>query len=753
MDLGGDDGVNTVDGVDGGDAGYAAAGAATLALLEADPSAPPAGVRETDLTVDQVRAALRLLYGRLTAKPEPGMSLAQIAAERFGVGAQFEADALLPAGRDGLATLYARKRLCMLRLQYHFVRLGLLDIECPEDDHVGEAYRKQFAHLHEALLRLHDCLMTNLMAHKCLDPQWAKDCPVTTDPFGIARFDMAKVEGPRQIFVVFVANQIQKLDLRRYKGELYRQKVLTLAGADGMPQEIRTHAWERYMDVKAFVNQVAPKETHFEMWQHSMTGSVMADTIRHFTEGFEHELPELVPDRKWHAFRNGLYYTGNAKFYAWGHPVITPDVTACKYHDHPFDESVTAVRTDQWYTVPTPKFQKVLHDQLGNIEFVKRDPKTNEPERHTEASAEMTNEKEALEARFDGRAQLPDVKAGDVWVVRSGHKVIRWAYILFGRLLFELNERDCWQVIPFLIGRAGTGKSLILSTICSWFLETDIGIVSNDQQKGFGLETIYNKFLWVSKEVKSDFQVDQAQFQSMITGEEMSIQRKFMTPLQVVWRAPGLLAGNELANWTDNSGSISRRLILFYFNKAIKKSDPMLLSDLKKEMAAILHKCCVAYLAAVKMFGRSDLWGQRPPEFTDPEDNFVLPKYFHDCKAALKRSTHVLEEFLNNKSQITVFGRSKRLGMPWETNGNDNGQPLSFKSLVNAYNKQQEVRGWYWKEDKYRTLFDDYELAVAELTDEDCAAGLNVYGGQAFPKGTKWIWGVRGTAVDADDAF
>ena len=733
-----------------------------LRMLEGDPSALPAGdagegpMRETELGPEDVRGALRLMYSNWTAKPEPGKNMALIAAERFGVGDEFAADELVPSGRDGLAETYDKKRFCLLRLQYHFVRLGLMDVENPEDDHVGESWRKQFAHLHETILRLHDCLLTNLLTHKCLDPQWAKDCPVMLDPFGVTRFDMSKVEGSRQVFVVFVAHQIQKLGLRRYRGELYREKAIAVMGPEGL-REIKTHAWERYKDVKTFVNQVAPKETHFEMWQHSMTGSVMSDTVRHFTEGFEQELPELKPDRHYHSFQNGIYHTARAKFMPYGDPSILPETTSCKYHDHNFDTEILKVPKSQWYAIPTPKFHKILWDQLGDLETTYRDDATGEPMRHTAETAEEFNRLHAAEAEHYGHeARMASV--GDPVIQRCGNQVARWAYILFGRLLFELNHKDCWQVIPFIVGRAGTGKSLILSTISSWFHDTDIGIVSNDQQKGFGLETIYDKFLWLAKEVKHDFAVDQAQFQSMITGEEMSIQAKFKSAVQVVWKAPGLLAGNEVANWSDNSGSISRRLILFYFNKAVKQSNPMLMAELRAEMPLIMHKCCVAYLSAVAWFGKSDLWGDMPAaRQRKPFDVRVLPRYFHDNKEGLKRSTHMLEDFIKNKAQVTLVpsltADGMRRGMPFDSNGK-NGT-LSFKSLANAYFKQQrdgKDGGFQWKEDKYRTVFDDNGITMSALTDEDIKKGENWYNGEQFGKHTKWLWGVVATSVDGGEA-
>lgn len=180
----------------------------------------------------------------------------------------------------------------------------------------------------------------------------------------------------------------------------------------------------------------------------------------------------------------------------------------------------------------------------------------------------------------------------------------------------------------------------------------------------------------------------------------------------------------------------------------------MLMAELRQELPAIMHKCCTAYLSAVAMYGSKDLWGKAPTQ--RPYAEYVLPSYFHENKEALKRTTHLLEDFLKNKTQVRLVPASadpsvKRVGMPFETPGK-NGT-LAFKALANAYFKQQrdgKDGGFQWKEDKYRTVFDDNGIVLGAITEEDMSADLNVYNGERYPKHTKWLWGVVAASV-ADD--
>jgi hypothetical protein len=59
--------------------------------------------------------------------------------------------------------------------------------------------------------------------------------------------------------------------------------------------------------------------------------------------------------------------------------------------------------------------------------------------------------------------------------------VCSWLYVLLGRLLYALNDRDSWQVIPFFKGMASSGKSTIVLKVAKQFFEgVDVGVLSNN---------------------------------------------------------------------------------------------------------------------------------------------------------------------------------------------------------------------------------------------------------------------------------
>jgi hypothetical protein len=118
--------------------------------------------------------------------------------------------------------------------------------------------------------------------------------------------------------------------------------------------------------------------------------------------------------------------------------------------------------------------------------------------------------------------------------------------------------------------------------------------------------------MFISPEVKGDLQLEQAEFQSLVSGEDVSVARKFDTALTIQWKTPGILGGNEVPNWKDNPGSILRRLVTINFGRQIAddQADPHLERKLEAEIPAILCKCLRAYLDYAHKYSDKDIWTQ-----------------------------------------------------------------------------------------------------------------------------------------------
>jgi phage/plasmid-associated DNA primase len=343
----------------------------------------------------------------------------------------------------------------------------------------------------------------------------------------------------------------------------------------------RRHVWEEHGTIFDFVYDCTRKEYNFDMWN-ALTRSHFNhnSAVQYMMHCKDPQFPSLVKDRHLYAFRNGLFHTKQCKFVATdSEACFHTESAACKYFDLAFvDHSGVA----DWYDVPTPSLQYILETQKFSSE------------------------------------------------------VSRWMYVFIGRLMFELNDLDRWQVIPFLKGCAATGKSTILTQVCKRLYDAhDVGVLSNNIEKKFGLSAFATKYLFIAPEVRDDMGLDQAEFQSMVSGEDMCVARKNLTASQMEWKVPGILAGNQVPSWRDTAGSIVRRLVVFSFTQQPPELDTTLGQKLALEMPAIVQKCARAYLQAVRDVGKNNL-------------RSALPEYFAQTTSELQEDVDSVRNFLKS---------------------------------------------------------------------------------------------------------
>jgi hypothetical protein len=413
---------------------------------------------------------------------------------------------------------------------------------------------------------------------------------------GLARFTCMEAEQDLtkyQQLVLYLLNQAHLRGYRRCAGDLFVRKL--------SPDGFDTQAWQRTSSIRDFVHEVTRKEINFAQWCNLTANITNASAVTEYlTSCRDMQLPDLRKDRRVFAFRNGIYITSEDAFVPHGpspvrakSDILRDDTVACKY----FDQDLLIPDASDWYALPTPSLQGILDHQ-----------------------------------NFD-------------------ESVSRWLYVFLGRLLYEVSELDGWQVIPFFKGQAGTGKSTLLMKVCAAFFEAeDVGVLSNNIERKFGLSAIVDKLIFVAPEIKGDLQMEQAEFQSVVSGEACQINIKYKKAETLSkWVVPGALAGNEAPNWVDNAGSVSRRMVIFDFCKRVDNADMELGKKLAAEIPLILLKCNRAYLDAVKKCASDSVWKH-------------LPKYFLQTKQDLVESVNSLESFLSAGSVVVC----KEAYMPME---------------------------------------------------------------------------------------
>ena len=184
-----------------------------------------------------------------------------------------------------------------------------------------------------------------------------------------------------------------------------------------------------------------------------------------------------------------------------------------------------------------------------------------------------------------------------------------------------------------------------MENILKQFYEpADVGILGNNTQKQFALSSVVNKKIVLAPEIKGNWSIDQAQLQSMISGESVLVDIKFKQAVAEKFSSHIAIAGNVAPDFQDNAGSMSRRTVVFPFEYKVKKGDAKLGYKIQKELGYIMQGCNKGYLDAVHKYGASGIWE-------------VLPQLFKETQESLAENTNALTHFL--KSDLVVIGKDK----------------------------------------------------------------------------------------------
>ena len=165
----------------------------------------------------------------------------------------------------------------------------------------------------------------------------------------------------------------------------------------------------------------------------------------------------------------------------------------------------------------------------------------------------------------------------------------------------------------------------------------------------------------------------------------IAIARKFKQPINLdKWTVPGILAGNELPGWVDNAGSISRRILVFSFERVVREKDTQLDSKLAKEIPRILVKANRAYLEMVRQIGHDDVWKHVPP-------------YFRQQREEVASSCNPLEDFITS-GKLEMNPRYK---MPWSV----------FLAAFHSHELENSLARTALKPDMYRPILARHRLS------------------------------------------
>lgn len=506
--------------------------------------------------------------------------------------------------------------------------------------------------LHECV---HYCGMTAMMMTRTAIAVHPNYLPISNPDLSMLRYEEGMPLEKAPPLMNLCVRLLEHMHLHHYRrcGYDCYEMIKTSAG-------IPTQAWKRAISIEALVYTLIGQGSNRDMMACALSrGDCISSLVHHLGKIQDWRFPDLVRDRRLVAFRNGLYLTASRppptdqwnwtdKFIPYDRPIMErplPSAAACTYYDHDFPHEIHDMRWEEirWSDISTPSFQKIL-DTQG---FREEGPTCNKT---------------------------------------------MWVYAMIGRLLHDVGSIDNWQCALFFKGTGDTGKSTIISGVIKRFYEAgDVGKIENNVERNFPLMDIYNKYLFVAPEIKRDFRLEQATFQSIISGESCSVAIKHGSPVQIDrWTVPGVFAGNELPAFVDNAASVSRRWVVVNFETVVTDKDTRLDEKLRKELPSLYMKCNKAYLQAVRGVKAEDMWKW-------------IDDYFKEVRREVAASCNTLEAFITS-------GKLKL----------DTDSYVSYQDFMEALTRHAEennLKQFRMNKDAYKPVFTRHNLKKTEVYD------------------------------------
>ena len=503
---------------------------------------------------------------------------------------------------------------------------------------------------------------------------------------------------PSQELLLFFYQKLMEKGYRRFDADCYEEIKYNNIG---------THAWQQVMTIEEFVYKNQEKDHNYEIWllatKASNTNRFIVDQI---SKCEDQDFPCLKQERTLLSFRNGQVDIENMipRFFPAGSGRLEYSRASLKFFDCEYNEDVFCEANSKQVQAWDPR--QCAMSTVSLLEW--RDIKT-----------------DLFEGIFTHQEYTSDT--------------IELVYAMLGRLLYPVGALDDWQVVPFFKGVAGCGKSTVALAIAEMFPSNMVATISANMEGTFGLQNIVNNMVCLCTEVTKKFPLDRGVWQSMVTGENVTVPRKNNTAIDARWEVPMAMFGNETPQYDDKSGSVFRRMALFSMRKCVDQSqvDPTLLKKLKENIATLLMKCNLAYRELATRYGHKSFWA--PEIATEQMQQWHREVLLEiDAFSGFLHSSHIERD----PEYYIAYEELKRQYLKWckEELQQKTPQVLTLDHLASACGPlgiKSVVCAKPWPTEKHapkqmhfllgiRMAVDDHSLITMEVTDNvDNMAGVD----------------------------
>jgi hypothetical protein len=436
---------------------------------------------------------------------------------------------------------------------------------------------------------------------------------------------------------------------------IYRQKEITLPSGE----RYNTFTWERACTVRTAIYELCRKEDHFELWNITLSEREVNNAESYLKNCIDHEFPLVKFQRRKYSFRDGVYDGEIDKFVPYRANILRH----------------------------FPELQ-----QFGTFMYIEQD----------------------FQSAYDDEPDQITCPAFEtiMKVQRWSPKCIDMMYTMIGRLMHSVGEKDNWQIMPYMLGEAGTGKSTIIDTIQKMIPPPLVGVFGSGGEAQFGTQDWDQLALIIFPEVKpNEFQKSMplGKWFSLIAGDSVCLAAKYKAPKYIPkFPTHMIAAGNEAPTWCDPNGAFTRRTACFPFRVKLTHRNPDLPKLIDKELPRILRKSLLTYYQALARYAGKDLWS------LDDQGQEIMPEEIREESRRMQRATTPILDFLLDKEYVEL----------------DPAADVTREEFIKAFdNFIRNVRHGFplrWSEDLYSHAFQLLKISLDKSDDGDIVKGVRI---------------------------
>lgn len=177
-----------------------------------------------------------------------------------------------------------------------------------------------------------------------------------------------------------------------------------------------------------------------------------------------------------------------------------------------------------------------------------------------------------INTRFDPNAYVEVVDETIDKIGKNDPQLRKLIEEMMGYSLLPISK---FQKAFILYGDGANGKSTLLDILTEVIGDVNISSLSlQELNHNFKLSEVTNKLVNVGDDISDQYLEDSSIFKKLVTGDEVTVDKKNEQPYKLRNYATMLFATNNLPTTKDKSSGYSRRLSIIPFEAVFSSSDP-----------------------------------------------------------------------------------------------------------------------------------------------------------------------------------